>query len=169
MAAIPAARCVSRRSGRSSEPGCEAGTHPRDGQGYVCRQAHTLTGRARGRTHGDKGHGQKPVESACITPSQAPTKPGLCSHHADDEGPASSAQLGLWLPHKGCWEALRSSLTLGSLRLSKFAPGRFTAAQGRCLVLWLRVPLSLIEAAAATSLSLQLASVRLWLLCVRPP
>ena len=44
MAAIPATRCVSRRSGRSSEPGCEAGTHPRDGQGFVCHQAHTLTG-----------------------------------------------------------------------------------------------------------------------------
>ena len=44
MAAIPATRCVSRRSGRSSEPGCEAGTHPRDGPGFVCHQAHTLTG-----------------------------------------------------------------------------------------------------------------------------
>ena len=44
MAAIPATRCVSRRSGRSSEPGCEVGTHPRDGQGFVCHQAHTLTG-----------------------------------------------------------------------------------------------------------------------------
>ena len=44
MAAIPVALCVSHRSGRSSEPSCEAGTHPRDGQGFVCHQAHTLTG-----------------------------------------------------------------------------------------------------------------------------
>ena len=44
MAAIPVALCVSPRSGRSSEPSCEAGTHPRDGQGFVCHQAHTLTG-----------------------------------------------------------------------------------------------------------------------------
>ena len=48
MAAIPAARCISRRSGRSSEPGCEAGTHPSTGwaEGTACHQSGTpsLTG-----------------------------------------------------------------------------------------------------------------------------
>ena len=48
MAAIPAARCISCRSGRSSEPGCEAGTHPSTGwaEGTACHQSGTpsLTG-----------------------------------------------------------------------------------------------------------------------------
>ena len=35
-------RCRSRRSGRSSEPGCEARTHPRDGQGRALSSARPL-------------------------------------------------------------------------------------------------------------------------------
>ena len=94
MAAIPATRCVSRRSGRSSEPGCEAGTHPRDGQGFVCHQAHTLTGLpvlARRKTA--RNVHCRASKSARVAPKTCRVGPRPGPHHGDG-CPPSSAHLG---------------------------------------------------------------------------
>jgi hypothetical protein len=112
MAAIPATRCVSRRSGRSSEPGCEAGTHPRDGQGFVCRQAHTLTGlqswhsaKAARNAHGRASHARALLQNYAASGPDPARIMGTAARH----------RLRTWA-HLVVGSAARQALLAGGLR-----------------------------------------------------